>query len=207
MSAMCCAFWLWCRALRSPPSSVMPTAFLGGLAYTWMVASWGGYVFVINVIGAHALCLLGRDMLLEEKSAVYRAYSTFFVVGTTGALHVPPVGMAPLRSSEQLLPLAVFAALQLRTANAFLRRATGTAGAVAWKAWLPLGLGALLATATAMELDPTLDPAALVSPLSGRVRALFGQSAVETGNPLVDSVAEHQPSEVEAYWQMTSTAP
>jgi len=41
---------------------------------------------------------------------------------------------------------------------------------------------------------------------SARVRALFGESATRTGNPLVDSVAEHQPSSPEAYWRYLDKA-
>jgi dolichyl-diphosphooligosaccharide--protein glycosyltransferase len=44
---------------------------------------------------------------------LYPAYTAFFVVGTLGALQVPVVGTAPLRSLEQMLPLGVFAAMQL----------------------------------------------------------------------------------------------
>ena len=41
------------------------------------------------------------------------AYSLFYVIGTLGAIRVPPVGMQPLKSLEQMLPLAVFLGMQL----------------------------------------------------------------------------------------------
>ena len=50
---MCATFWLWCTALRSPRAAV-PFGVLAGLAYTYMVAAWGGYVFVLNMVGLHA---------------------------------------------------------------------------------------------------------------------------------------------------------
>eukprot|EP00956_Cyclotella_meneghiniana_P039576 scaffold174548_cov20-Cyclotella_meneghiniana.AAC.1 len=52
---------------------------LTGLAYFNMVASWGGYVFVVNLIGVHAasLVLLGR-----YSSKLYASYTAFYVVGT-----------------------------------------------------------------------------------------------------------------------------
>merc|ERR1719231_2178630 len=40
-------------------------------------------------------------------------------------------------------------------------------------------------------------------PLSARIRGLFVQHT-RTGNPLVDSVAEHQATSPQAYWQYLS---
>jgi len=41
------------------------------------------------------------------------AYTLFFVIGTLGATRVPPVGMNPLKSMEQLAPLLVFLGYQV----------------------------------------------------------------------------------------------
>ena len=45
-----------------------------------------------------------------------------------------------------------------------------------------------------------LMPTGYFGPLSARVRGLFVRHT-RTGNPLVDSVAEHQPASPQAYWQ------
>ena len=42
------SFYFWCRSLRSEMS--WPWAVLAGLSYFCMVATWGGYVFVVNVV-------------------------------------------------------------------------------------------------------------------------------------------------------------
>lgn len=47
--------------------------------------------------------------------------------------------------------------------------------------------------------NPTFASAGLFNPLSVRVAALFVKHT-RTGNPLVDSVAEHQPGSSDAYW-------
>lgn len=75
-----------------------------------MVAVWGGYIFVINLIGCHAaaLVIFGR-----YSSKVHSAYSSFYIVGTALAIQVPVVGWTPLKSLEQLGPCAVFCAFQL----------------------------------------------------------------------------------------------
>ena len=53
VAAMCATFWLWVRSLRAP-GNAWPVGALCGLSYVYMVAAWGGYVFVLNLIGVHA---------------------------------------------------------------------------------------------------------------------------------------------------------
>merc|ERR1719162_1605938 len=102
MSTICITFWLWLRSVRTPES--WPWGILAGIMYIYMVAAWGGYIFVINMIGVHALMLVG---LGRFNSGVHKAYTLFFVVGTAGAIQIPVVGMQPLRSLEQMGPLLV----------------------------------------------------------------------------------------------------
>ena len=107
MTAMMLTFYCWVRSLREVPSVKDGRATLGsvgfgiatGFAYIYMVATWGGYVFVINMIGAHAAVLVGMG---RYTSKLHRAYSLMYVIGTLGAIRVPPVGMQPLKSLEQM---------------------------------------------------------------------------------------------------------
>ena len=48
-----------------------------------------------------------------HSTKLHRAYSLFYLIGTYGAVHVPVVGWAPLKSLEQLGAFGVFIALQL----------------------------------------------------------------------------------------------
>ena len=86
LPAMGLTFFLWCRALRHKQS--YPIAALAGLAYSYMAASWGGYIFALNIIGLHATLLT----LLGSNGNVYKAYSLFFLVGTLGAMQARPCG-------------------------------------------------------------------------------------------------------------------
>ena len=108
MTAMCMTFFFWARSLRNDRSWAI--GIMTGLAYVFMVAAWGGYVFVLNMIGVHAagLVLIGR-----YSSKLHRAYSLFYIIGTLGAIQIPVVGLAPLKSLEQLGPMAVFFGLQV----------------------------------------------------------------------------------------------
>ena len=96
--AIACTFFCWCRSLRTEHSWKV-FGVLTGLSYTYMVAAWGGYIFVLNMIGVHAavLCIVGR-----YSQHLHHSYSLFFIVGTAGALQIPVVGLQPLQSLEQL---------------------------------------------------------------------------------------------------------
>lgn len=50
-----------------------------------MVAAWGGYVFIINIIPIHVLALLVGGRF---SSRLYIAYSTFYVLGSIMAMQV-----------------------------------------------------------------------------------------------------------------------
>merc|ERR1740130_2478805 len=117
VACFCLTFWLWCRALRTPKS--WPYAILGGMAYTYAVAAWGGYIFVINLIGLHAALLVA---LGKYNAGVYRTYTLFYAIGTAGATFVPVVGYTPLRSVEQVAPLLVFLGYQMLEACDMYRR-------------------------------------------------------------------------------------
>jgi dolichyl-diphosphooligosaccharide--protein glycosyltransferase len=95
-------FYLWIRAVKQG------SAFWGMLAalfYGWMVAAWGGYVFITNMIPLHAfvLVLMGR---FSHK--IYISYSTWYVIGTLASMQVPFVGFLPVRTSEHMAALGEF---------------------------------------------------------------------------------------------------
>eukprot|EP00662_Eupelagonemidae_sp_cell21_P009217 gene9217-53638_t len=152
VTAICLTFWLWVRALRTPqswPIGTPPTGFLAGLAYIYMVAAWGGYIFVVNMVGAHAalMVILGR-----YSTSLYRAYSLFFIV-LEGCDVVRRRRKYPMSPSEFFMFRAgVFGAAAL-------------AVAVVWGLMFQLGWH------------------------------------TKTGNPLVDSVAEHQATSPQAFEQ------
>lgn len=92
-------FYLWIKALKEG------SALWGvgtAIFYFYMVASWGGYVFITNMIPLHGfvLILMGRF-----SSRLYIAYSTFFAVGTLASMQVPFVGFLPVRTSEHMAAL------------------------------------------------------------------------------------------------------
>ncbi|CAB9508694.1 glycosyltransferase subunit STT3A [Seminavis robusta] len=196
VSAMCSTFYCWMRAMRSTNgiASAAIWGILTGLAYFYMVAAWGGYIFVLNLIGLHAAFLVGIGRFVDRT---YVAYSCFYVVGTYCAIQVPVVGWAPLKSLEQLGPCGVFLGYQVLEVCEIIRKKNKLSRKDAWKLRIQLGVGA---GALGAVLIVALAPSGYFGPLSSRVRGLFVQHT-RTGNPLVDSVAEHQPASTQAYFQ------
>ncbi|CAK9065310.1 Dolichyl-diphosphooligosaccharide--protein glycosyltransferase subunit STT3 (Oligosaccharyl transferase subunit STT3) [Durusdinium trenchii] len=195
---MVATFAFWCRALRPG---------LSWVSYSFMAASWGGYIFALNMVGLHAglLVFLGSAGNLyaatrtatgiggltaskrDFKKGCEPAAITFSSRGGQG-FEVPMISWTPLRSLEQLGPLVLFVALQLH--QVFRRLPLQRV-----KSWsFGAQVGAMAALALAI-----LWPSGFFSPLSVRVSALFVKHT-KTGNPLVDSVAEHQPGSADAYW-------
>ena len=60
-------------------------AVSAALLYFYMVAAWGGYVFIINLIPLYVLFLI----IVERTTIkIYIAYSVFYVIGTLLSMQV-----------------------------------------------------------------------------------------------------------------------
>jgi dolichyl-diphosphooligosaccharide--protein glycosyltransferase len=194
VTAMVTTFYFWVRSLRATDPNSHWIGIVTGLAYFYMVAAWGGYVFVLNLIGLHAAALVGMGRFSDK---VYGAYTLFYIVGTALAIQIPVVGWAPLKSLEQLGPAAVFFGYQLLQLTEYLRKKQELNRKQAWMMRVQFfGAAAVAVLAMAYLLAPT----GFFGPISARVRGLFVMHT-KTGNPLVDSVAEHQAASTSAYFQ------
>jgi len=196
MTAMTLTFYCWVRSLRSGNSltTVIAYGIASGFAYFYMVAAWGGYIFVLNMVGLHAALLVAMGRF---STNVYIAYSLFYAIGTFLAIHIPVVGWAPLKSLEQLAPCALFLGYQALQATEIFRKRKKLSRADTWKLRIMVGIAGLVAV---MFYVSFVAPSGYFGPLSSRVRGLFVRHT-KTGNPLVDSVAEHQPASNKAYFQ------
>jgi len=198
VSTFCLVLFLWARCVRTPQS--WPWAVPAGVAYFAAAWTWGGYIFINNLIGLHAFALV---VLGKYSSGLYKSYTIFWIIGTVGAMQVPVIGMAPLRSLEQMPSLLTFLGYQFMEICDIYRRSrkkemSGTKFCI-----LRLSFAALLGAGLA-AVGYTLMEMGLFTPLGARIRGLFLE-AVKTGNPLVDSVAEHSPSNEGAYNLYLST--
>eukprot|EP01002_Notosolenus_urceolatus_P007537 NODE_300_length_2280_cov_21.496190_g232_i0.p1 GENE.NODE_300_length_2280_cov_21.496190_g232_i0~~NODE_300_length_2280_cov_21.496190_g232_i0.p1 ORF type:complete len:703 (-),score=210.36 NODE_300_length_2280_cov_21.496190_g232_i0:171-2048(-) len=198
MTAMLATFYFWIRSIRVNWVSGLIIGSVAGLAYGYMVAAWGGYVFVINMVALHcASTFLFQTAKNQYSHTLHAAYSTFYLLGTSIAVQVPPVGWAPVKSLEQIIPLLLFLFLQVMAVAEFLRQKEGVPVRSRENFNLRIRVcGVLLAALFVISIP--LNYTGFFGPISSRVRALF-VTHTRTGNPLVDSVAEHQPATAEAY--------
>lgn len=199
MSAMTLTFYLWSRAVRGDYPRLL--GIVAGLAYGFMAATWGGFIFVLNMIALHAAVLAALDIIRGKYCRnLYHSYTLFFIVGTFLAVQVPTIGWNPFRSLEQLAAFVVFIGLQLLHLCEVLRLRKNV------QVWSVANLKIKVAVAIAAFLVMfclsyfVLLPMGYFGPLTARIRGLFVKHT-RTGNPLVDSVAEHQPGTEEAFQQ------
>jgi dolichyl-diphosphooligosaccharide--protein glycosyltransferase len=92
-------FFCWIKALK------LGSALFGTLAavfYFYMVAAWGGYVFITNMIPLHGLVLI---LMGRFSSRLYVAYSSWYAIGTLSSMQVPFVGFQPVSTSEHMAAL------------------------------------------------------------------------------------------------------
>jgi dolichyl-diphosphooligosaccharide--protein glycosyltransferase len=95
-------FYLWIKAVNT---GSIGWAILCSFQYFYMVAAWGGYSFIINII---PIFVLGTIFINKFSMKTYVAYSTFYVVGTVLAMLIPFVSFAAVKSSEHLASHCVF---------------------------------------------------------------------------------------------------
>ncbi len=192
ITTMVATFLFWIRSIRNESSWYWGIA--AGAAQVAMAAAWGGYVFVSNMVGLHAIVLV---LAGKFTPGLAKAYGLWWVIGACGSSLIPVVGWAPFRSLEQVGPMGIFGIMVLlyyvETVAAQRKLSAGAKRSLLFRTFMQAGAAAALVFAV-------LAISGFFGPLSVRVRSLFFRHT-RTGNPLVDSVSEHQPASASAYWQ------
>ncbi|PWW78190.1 Glycosyltransferase Family 66 protein [Tuber magnatum] len=182
-------FYLWIKALKDG------SAFWGALCalfYFYMVAAWGGYVFITNMIPLHAfvLVLMGR-----YSPRLYVAYTSWFALGTLGSMQIPFVGFLPIRSSEHMAALGVFGLLQLVGFVEFVRYQVPSRQ---FKTLLKALIFIVFALSSAVLVLLTVS--GVIAPWSGRFYSLWDTGYAKIHIPIIASVSEHQPTAWPAFF-------
>ncbi|RPA93796.1 STT3 subunit of Oligosaccharyl transferase [Choiromyces venosus 120613-1] len=182
-------FYLWIKALKDG------SAFWGALCalfYFYMVAAWGGYVFITNMIPLHAfvLVLMGR-----YSPRLYVAYTSWFALGTLGSMQIPFVGFLPIRSSEHMAALGVFGLLQIVGFVEFVRDQVPSRQ---FKTLLKALIFIVFALSSAVLVLLTVS--GVIAPWSGRFYSLWDTGYAKIHIPIIASVSEHQPTAWPAFF-------
>eukprot|EP00826_Nyctotherus_ovalis_P008662 TRINITY_DN1224_c0_g5_i1.p1 TRINITY_DN1224_c0_g5~~TRINITY_DN1224_c0_g5_i1.p1 ORF type:complete len:644 (+),score=17.01 TRINITY_DN1224_c0_g5_i1:53-1984(+) len=153
-------------------------------AYFYMAASWGGYVFLTNLIPLYTFGLLCIGKLNKR---VYTSYSIFYVLGTLLIIQLPTVGFLAIKSAEHLLSHGVFITLQIHFLANYLASLLPNKTLPNSKPLILAIFAILLICASKMKW-------------SGRNLSLLNPLHAFKDNPIVTAVAEHQSTPWSSYF-------
>ncbi|KAG0567434.1 hypothetical protein KC19_7G134800 [Ceratodon purpureus] len=190
--ALVFTFYLYVKTLNT---GSLFYATLNSLAYFYMVCSWGGYTFIINLIPIHVLmCLItGR-----YSARLYIAYAPLVVLGTLLAALVPVVGFNAVMTSEHFASFLVFVILNVVALAHYIRR---TLDEKTYR--LAFTLVVTAGTMGAVVLVGILIALVAASPTkgwSGRSLSLLDPTYASKYIPIIASVSEHQPPTWPSYF-------
>jgi len=180
---MLLTYYAWIKAVKG---GTILWAAVAAVAYFYMVSSWGGYVFLINIIPLHVLVLMVTGRFSHR---IYVAYSTLYVIGTVLSMQISFVGFQPVLTSEHMGALGVFGLCQLHAFVDYVRaRLSKEHFDVLFRGVLStIGVVAVLGLVTLSALGK-------IAPWTGRFYSLLDPSYAKNNIPIIASVSEHQPT-------------
>ncbi|KAK4727628.1 hypothetical protein R3W88_032545 [Solanum pinnatisectum] len=190
--ALIFTFYLYIKTLNT---GSLFYATLNALSYFYMVCSWGGYTFIINLIPMHALlCILtGR-----YSSRLYIAYAPLVILGTLLAALVPVVGFNAVMTSEHFASFLVFLILNVVGLVYYIK---GMLTPKMFKVAVTLVVSAGLIVCCAMvAVLVALVASSPTKGWSGRSLSLLDPTYASKYIPIIASVSEHQPPTWPSYF-------
>ncbi|CAL0324010.1 unnamed protein product [Lupinus luteus] len=190
--ALIITFYLYTKTLNT---GSLFYATLNSIAYFYMVCSWGGYTFIINLIPMHALlCIVtGR-----YSSRLYIAYAPLVVLGTLLASLVPVVGFNAVMTSEHFASFLVFIIIHVVALVYYIK---GILSPKMFKVAVALvvsvGLAVCCATIAVLIALVASSP---TKGWSGRSLSLLDPTYASKYIPIIASVSEHQPPTWPSYF-------
>lgn len=186
---MILTYYFWIKAVKT---GSLFWSVLCSLAYFYMVSSWGGYVFLINLIPLHVLVLILSGRFSHK---VYVAYSAVYSLGTILSMQIPFVGFQAVQSSEHMGALGVFGLCQLIAFATYLRsRMKEEEFNTLFRTFIVTAGGICL---LALFL---LTAIGKIAPWTGRFYSLLDPSYAKNHIPIIASVSEHQPTAWSSYF-------
>lgn len=186
---MLLTYYLWIKAVKT---GAILWSTMSALAYFYMVSSWGGYVFLINLIPLHVLALMSTGRFSHR---IYVAYSILYCVGTILSMQISFVGFQPVQSSEHMLALGVFGLCQIHAFIDYVRSKIS-------KEHFDILFKALITAVVVVvvTVGAILTITGKVSPWTGRFYSLLDPSYAKNHIPIIASVSEHQPTSWSSFY-------
>ena len=166
------------------------------LSYFYMVASWGGYSFIINIIPIFVLFTLvtHKPEEAEKFNKIVTAYNIFYILGTLLAMQIPFVQFLALTSSEHMASHGVFIIVQFYQFSQFIKKYIGEEKLNVLFRYAIIGLSIALGAGFILLL--------LLGQTkwSGRSMTLLDPTYAKKYIPIVASVSEHQATTWSSYF-------
>ncbi|KAF3957169.1 hypothetical protein CMV_017791 [Castanea mollissima] len=190
--ALIFTFFLYIKTLNT---GSLFYATLNAIAYFYMVCSWGGYTFIINLIPMHVLlCIVtGR-----YSSRLYIAYAPLVVLGTLLASLVPVVGFNAVLTSEHFGSFLVFIIIHVMALVYYIK---GILSPKMFKVAVTLVLSiGLVVCCAVIAVLVALVASSPTKGWSGRSLSLLDPTYASKYIPIIASVSEHQPPTWPSYF-------
>ncbi|XP_055383068.1 dolichyl-diphosphooligosaccharide--protein glycosyltransferase subunit STT3A [Condylostylus longicornis] len=186
---MLLTYYLWIKAVKT---GAIFWSIMSALAYFYMVSSWGGYVFLINLIPIHVLALMATGRFSHR---IYVAYSILYCIGTILSMQISFVGFQPIQSSEHMLALGVFGLCQI---NAFVDYVRSRMSKDHFEILFKTLVSTVFIISVAISIVLTIT--GKISPWTGRFYSLLDPSYAKNHIPIIASVSEHQPTSWSSFY-------
>merc|ERR1712038_299340 len=180
---MLLTYYFWIKSVKT--GSVYWST-LCSLAYFYMVSSWGGYVFLINLIPLHVFTLMVCGRFNHH---VYVAYTTVYALGTILSMQISFVGFQPVQTSEHMMSLGVFGLCQIHSFIDYLRANMTKENFATLTKTIAITVATVISGGVAV-----MTLSGKVAPWTGRFYSLLDPSYAKNNIPIIASVSEHQPT-------------
>ncbi|KAJ6221720.1 hypothetical protein RDWZM_000265 [Blomia tropicalis] len=186
---MLLTYYTWIKAVKN---GTVFWSVLCSLSYFYMVSSWGGYVFLINLIPLHVLVLMITGRFSKR---IYVAYSAVYTIGTLLSMQIPFVGFQPVQSSEHMAAFGVFGLCQLFALNEYISSKLSPA-------YYHILFRSIVVFSGVISLGAivVLTIIGKISPWTGRFYSLLDPSYAKNNIPIIASVSEHQPTSWSSFY-------
>jgi len=181
-------FYLWIKAVNT--GSIL-WAVACSLQYFYMVAAWGGYSFIINLI---PIFVLGTMFINKFNMKIYVAYSVFYTFGSIMAMLITFVNFAVIKSSEHLASHCVFFIMNAYVVIEYVRKSLS---GQQFQALTRLAMTLAISLFMFVFIFLTLSGA---TKFSGRSMTLLDPTYAKKYVPIIASVSEHQPTSWSSYF-------
>lgn len=186
--ALIMTFYLWLKSINT--GSILWSVACS-LSYFYMVAAWGGYSFIINII---PMFVLATIFISKFNFRIYVAYSVFYTLGTVLAMLIPFVSFNAIKSSEHLASHLVFIVMNLYVLLEHFRSHLQQ-GQMQQITKLIMGLAVVGFALVFVLLTLTG-----MTRWSGRSMTLLDPTYAKKYIPIIASVSEHQPTSWSSYF-------